>query len=33
MVSRCAKATDECLGYVPSDSRGYAELRTEIIES
>ena len=31
MVSRCAKATDEGLSYVPSDPRGYAELRTEIL--
>ena len=31
MVSGCAKVTDKFLGYVPSDPRGYAELRTEIL--
>ena len=31
MVSCGAKATDEGLGYVPSEPRGYAELRTEIL--
>ena len=31
MVSGCAKVTDKVLGNVPSEPRGYAELRTEIL--